>query len=69
MSKIMSLTEYKDILQQKGLLTGCVHEEDFSKEISFITYDSRQVKPGTLFVCKGAAFKEEYLKKIRLLKE
>ena len=62
MSKIMSLTEYKDILQQKGLLTGCVHEEDFSKEISFITYDSRQVKPGTLFVCKGAAFKEEYLK-------
>ena len=62
MSKIMSLTEYKHILQQKGLLTGCVHEEDFSKEISFITYDSRQVKPGTLFVCKGAAFKEEYLK-------
>lgn len=30
-------------------------------EITSITYDSRQVRPGCLFICKGAAFKEEYL--------
>ena len=58
----MSLTEYKDELQKEGLLSGCIHEENFSREIAFVTYDSRQVIPGTLFVCKGAAFKAEYLK-------
>ena len=26
-----------------------------------ITFDSRNVKQGTLFTCKGEAFKEEYL--------
>lgn len=30
-------------------------------EVLGLTYDSRQVVPGTLFVCKGAAFKEGYL--------
>ena len=29
--------------------------------ITSITYDSRKVAPGCLFICKGAAFKEEYL--------
>lgn len=29
--------------------------------ISNITFDSREAVPGTLFVCKGMAFKEEYL--------
>ena len=31
-------------------------------EIKGLTYNSKVVTPGTLFVCKGAAFKEEYLK-------
>lgn len=30
-------------------------------ELADITYDSRSVRPGTLFFCKGAAFREEYL--------
>ena len=29
--------------------------------VDFITADSREVVPGTLFVCKGRAFKREYL--------
>lgn len=62
MSKVMLLKEYKEELQKAGLLTGCVREDGFSTEILFVTYDSRRVKPGTLFVCKGAAFKAEYLK-------
>lgn len=62
MSRLLSLNDYREELQKTGLVTGCVREEEFSKEITFVTYDSRQVKPGTLFVCKGAAFKAEYLK-------
>ncbi len=30
-------------------------------DITSVTYDSRQVQPGCLFICKGQAFKEEYL--------
>lgn len=30
-------------------------------EVSFATDDSREARPGTLFACKGAAFKREYL--------
>ena len=29
-----------------------------NQEVTGLTYDSRQVKPQTLFVCKGAAFKK-----------
>ena len=29
--------------------------------VSDVTYDSRNVRPGTLFVCKGAHFKADYL--------
>ena len=29
--------------------------------ITSITYDSRKVRKGTLFICKGAGFKEEYV--------
>lgn len=30
-------------------------------DITSVTYDSRQVQPNSLFICKGQAFKEEYL--------
>lgn len=32
-----------------------------SKIVNGLTYDSRDAAPGTLFICKGAAFKKEYL--------
>ena len=35
--------------------------EQLTAQITCITADSRQVKPGTLCVCKGLAFKKEYL--------
>ena len=35
--------------------------ERLADKIKYITADSRQVKPGTLFVCKGLGFKPEYL--------
>ncbi|MCR5148378.1 MAG: UDP-N-acetylmuramoyl-L-alanyl-D-glutamate--2,6-diaminopimelate ligase [Eubacterium sp.] len=51
--------EFINILRENSLLTSSFCEEDLV--ISGLTYDSNEVTPGTLFVCKGAAFKEEYL--------
>ena len=62
MKQIYSLEEYKKIVSEAGLLVKCTREDEFSKEISFVTYDSRNAGPGTLFVCKGAAFRPDYLK-------
>lgn len=45
------------LLDQSLLLNGL--NDDM--EITSITYDSRQVVPGSLFICKGANFKKEYL--------
>ena len=39
-----------------GLCISCLESE-----ITGLAFDSREVQPGTLFVCKGAGFKKEYL--------
>lgn len=54
------LNEICQLLKDKGLLIKAVNldEDDIIKDI---TYDSREVKEGSLFFCKGKAFKEEYL--------
>ena len=62
MAQVLTLKQYKDALDVAGLLTACINESEFGTKISFVTYDSREVTGGTLFVCKGAAFKPEYLK-------
>lgn len=62
MSQILTITEYEKALEQAGLLQKSILKEKFSETVSLVTYDSREVCPGTLFVCKGAAFKPEYLK-------
>jgi len=62
MAQVLTLKQYKDALDEAGLLKECINEESFGKTIAFVTYDSREVKDGTLFICKGAAFKPEYLK-------
>ena len=61
----MSLTlyplgDYLQLLQRKNL------QLDFSgapltREVALVSCDSRQVVPGTLFICKGAHFKVEFL--------
>ena len=36
-------------------------QEQKERRVEHVTYDSQEVKPGTLFICKGAHFKAEYL--------
>lgn len=57
-----TLDEYADLLDRAGIVVrrpGAQVEAGI--EVTYATDDSRAARPGTLFVCKGAAFKREYL--------
>lgn len=53
------LSSYAEALRKNGFLTKAPSSDI---DVSFISYTSKDIKPGTLFICKGAGFKEEYLK-------
>lgn len=56
------LEQYKAALTAAGLFRGDnLSEADLSIVVRGISHDSREVGKGTLFICKGAAFKEEFL--------
>lgn len=58
-----SLSAYEVALQEAGLLLGStLRAEDRKVDISCLTYDTRTIEPTALFVCKGAHFKEDYLR-------
>lgn len=50
---------YIDQLKAEGLFVNASGNTDAL--IEYVTFDSRKVQPGTLFICKGAHFKVEYL--------
>ncbi len=53
------LLEYIKLLEENNLVA---EKKVTDTEISYISYNSQDIKTGTLFVCKGAHFKDEYLK-------
>ena len=56
------IKDYVKILAANDLLMSCnASEEQKNKEVEYISYSSMDAKGGTLFICKGAAFKREYL--------
>ncbi|MCR5367931.1 UDP-N-acetylmuramoyl-L-alanyl-D-glutamate--2,6-diaminopimelate ligase [Eubacterium sp.] len=56
------LQEYIDVLTKNNLLSSDnTNADDKEIIIKGLTYDSNSVTEGTLFVCKGAAFKQAYL--------
>lgn len=60
--KHYKLEEYVKLLREHDMLAEADLKGKEDEEIALLTYDSREVVPGTLFICKGAAFKAEYLK-------
>lgn len=56
-----TLKTYADLMEECGLLVKAEFfgQEDTHPEV--LTYDSREVTENTMFICKGAEFKEEYL--------
>ncbi len=57
-----TLNDYIALLEQRGLLAAPVPAGlERSAPVELVSYDSREVAPGTLFLCKGAHFKAEFL--------
>lgn len=56
------LSTYRDLLETEQLLVEYDDRNPSNSVIKELTYNSKEVTPGTLFVCKGINFKEEYLK-------
>ena len=59
--KKYTLAEYSGLLEQAHLLKCCHMADAEEKAVEYLTFDSNKVTEGTLFICKGAAFKAEYL--------
>lgn len=60
--KEKSLREYMQLLKNEGLLLSCnAKEEALNRPVQHLTYSSLGVTEGTLFICKGLSFKEQYL--------
>lgn len=58
--KVYSINSYIEILAEAGLLKDSyVHDKTVA--IESITYNSKKAKAYSMFVCKGAAFKSDYL--------
>lgn len=58
----LPLGEYYQLLLKNNLLAGNVSlSMDLTRPIEAVTCDSRSAVPGSLFLCKGAAFKLDYL--------
>ena len=61
-----TLNDYIALLEERSLLAAPVPATlDRSAAVELVSYDSREVVPGTLFLCKGAHFKEEFLQMAR----
>ena len=57
---------YLTCLEDRGLLAAPVSGAlDRSAPVVLVSYDSREVVPGTLFLCKGAHFRPEFLEAAR----
>lgn len=57
-----TIFDYKKMLAEENLLTmDNEGTADFAQKVTDISYNSLTVTPGTLFLCKGANFKVEYL--------
>ena len=59
--KSYTLQEYADILKENNLLVKCELCGREEQKAESLTFNSKEAVKGTLFVCKGAAFKEDYL--------
>lgn len=56
------LDDYIRQLEEQGLVSGCsVGSDERVRRVEHVSYNSMDVRPGTLFICKGKNFKEEYL--------
>ena len=58
---LYNLGTYCAMLEEKGLLAGELPCLNPNAMVNLVSYNSQEVIPGTLFICKGAHFKADYL--------
>lgn len=56
-----TLKTYADLMTSLGMLADSELLGQEDQVITYLTYNSKAAVPGTLFICKGAAFKPAYL--------
>ncbi len=57
-----SLREYVELMDKLGQLAAPAPDGlDLERTVELVSYSSKEVVPGTLFICKGAHFKVDYL--------
>lgn len=57
------LKEYIDVLERNNLVKELVDVNNLEeREVKHFSYNSNDIVKDTMFICKGAAFREEYLK-------
>ncbi|MDD3303818.1 MAG: UDP-N-acetylmuramoyl-L-alanyl-D-glutamate--2,6-diaminopimelate ligase [Clostridia bacterium] len=60
--KKYSVNQYIELLNKNNLLITTIHcNHILNEKIEHVSYNSKDILPRTLFICKGANFKEEYL--------
>lgn len=57
-----AIADYIDELDKSGQIVEVMMYEDDKTMVKGLTYNSKSVKQDSIFICKGAAFKAEYLK-------
>lgn len=57
----MNVKQYLELLKNEGLVLSYNLHQQERTGIHYMTYASGDVKADTMFLCKGAAFKKEYL--------
>lgn len=63
MNNSISIKQAVELLEQDGLLVGYdCPPQLLEHRFSHLSYSSADVTPDTFFICKGAAFKEKYLR-------
>ena len=59
---LFALGEYCELLDKLGQLAAPLPEGlALGRTVELVSYSSQETVPGTLFLCKGAHFKPEYL--------
>lgn len=59
--KKYTLDDYALLLQNARIMKEYYSGHFDEQKVEYLTFDSKKVTEGTLFICKGAAFKAEYL--------
>ncbi|MBP1736154.1 MAG: UDP-N-acetylmuramoylalanyl-D-glutamate--2,6-diaminopimelate ligase [Oscillospiraceae bacterium] len=60
--KLRPLGDYYQLLRRHGLLASNTPlSADLTRTVALVSCDSKEAVPNTLFICKGAHFKGEYL--------